>query len=70
MKGQMLTNAGVHTEPTGGNEQVDGVPGQKHTPNSVSIGQEKVLTPFAAVDHFVADGCANGLLETPFHFLV
>ena len=47
-----------------------GIAGQKHTPGAVTIGQEKVLTPFAAVEHLVADGCPDGLLEAPFHFLI
>src|SRR5258706_13044946 len=60
----------VHTKSTGGNEQVYGIAGQKHAPSAVTIGQEKVLTPFAAVDHLVADGCPNGLLEALPHFLI
>ena len=46
------------------------IAGQKHAPSLVAIGQKKVLTPFAAIKHFVVDRHPNGQLETLFHFLV
>ena len=43
---------------------------EEHTPGPVAISQKKVLTPFAAIEHLVADRCFDSLLEATFHILV
>src|SRR6201984_3107877 len=47
-----------------------GIASQKQAPSAVSIGQEEVLAPFAAIEHLVADRHTNSLLEPPLHLLV
>src|ERR1700741_4995061 len=47
-----------------------GIASQKHAPSAVSIGQQEVLAPFAAIEHLVADRHSNSLLEPPLHLLV